>query len=90
VDPAGNVYVDDYANSAVKEIPPGCTSSACVTTIGGGFEFPMGLTVDAFGTVIVGDTGNGKVKKVPPGCVTSACVVTLGGGWGSVLGVTAY
>ena len=38
VDGAGNVYISDAVNNAVKEMPAGCHSSSCVTTLGGGFE----------------------------------------------------
>jgi hypothetical protein len=46
VDLSGNVYVADKNNQAVKEMPAGCASSACVTTLGGGFFNPQGVAVD--------------------------------------------
>ena len=87
VDGSGNVFVGDYGNNAVKEIPPGCTSSSCVTTLGGGFNGPMGVAVDGSGNVFVGDYGNGAVKEIPAGCISAACVTTLGGGFGRPSGV---
>ena len=40
VDGSGNVYVADYGNNAVKEMPAGCASSSCVTSLGVGFGNP--------------------------------------------------
>jgi hypothetical protein len=71
----------------VKEMPPGCASSSCVTTLGGGFGAPIGVAVDGSGNVYVGDTGNNAVKEMPPGCASSSCVTTLGGGFSYPEGV---
>jgi sugar lactone lactonase YvrE len=96
VDGNGNVYVADYSNSAVKEIPFGCAWSNCVTTLDGGFVFPAGVAVDGSGNVFVADQGNGSVNlnqgngtvmEIPLGCTSSACVTTLGGGFNEPMGV---
>ena len=81
VDGSGNVYVADTGNSAVKEMPAGCASSSCVTTLGGGFSLPNGVAVDGSGNVYVADTDNNAVKEMPAGCASSSCVTTLGGGF---------
>jgi hypothetical protein len=81
VDGSGNVYVADSNNNAVKEMPAGCTSSSCVTTLGGGFSYPTGVAVDGSGNVYVADYGNNAVKEMPAGCTSSSCVTTLGGGF---------
>ncbi|MGA7522641.1 MAG: hypothetical protein WBW84_09165 [Acidobacteriaceae bacterium] len=81
VDASGNVYVADAGNRAVKEMPPGCTSSVCVSTLGGGFNSPYGVAVDGSGDVYVADTGNSAVKQIPLGCNSFSCVTTLGGGF---------
>jgi sugar lactone lactonase YvrE len=78
VDGAGNVYVADWGNNAVKEMPPGCASATCVTTLGSGFNGPSSVAVDGSGNVYVADTGNNLLKEIPPGCVSSSCVMTLG------------
>ena len=87
VDGSGNVYVADYDNSAVKEMPAGCASSSCVTTLGGGFSYPKGVAVDGSGNVYVADNGNSAVKEMPAGCASSSCVTTLGGGFNNPSGV---
>ncbi len=81
VDASGNVYVADTAEGAVKEIPVGCASSACVTALGGGFYLPYGVAVDGGGNIYVVDSepdgGIGLVNEIPPGCASSSCVKTL-------------
>jgi len=78
VDGSGNVYVADWGNNAVYEMPPGCASATCVTTLGGGFNGPSYVAVDGSGDVYVADAGNNLLKEIPPGCVSSSCVMTLG------------
>ena len=50
---AGNVFVADYGNGAVKEIPPGCVTYNCVKTICP-FEYGIGgVAVDGSGNVFI-------------------------------------
>ena len=80
VDGGGNVYVVDRLNSSVKKVPAGCTSSACVATLKGGFSEPYGLALDGAGNVYVTDlNGAQTVTEIPPGCVSSSCLTQLGG-----------
>ncbi|HEX4005265.1 MAG TPA: NHL repeat-containing protein [Acidobacteriaceae bacterium] len=76
-DTSGNLYV--AGSAGVQEIPHGCASSVCMTTLGGGFSNPQALAVDGGGNIYVGDTGNYAVKEIPPGCASASCVITLGG-----------
>jgi sugar lactone lactonase YvrE len=87
VDGAGNVYLSDPYNNAVKEIPTGCASSSCAITLGGGFSSPAGLAVDGAGNVYVADAGSVTVKEMPAGCASSSCVTSLGVGFGAPSGV---
>ena len=87
VDGAGNVYISDAVNNAVKEMPAGCHSSSCVTTLGGGFSFPAGVAVDGAGKVYISDAANNAVKEMPADCHSSGCVTTLGGGFDNPTGV---
>jgi hypothetical protein len=70
VDASGNVFVADegtgYSGSAVYKIPPGCVTSSCVITLGGGFTFfePAGVAVDGNGNVFVADLF-GPVYEIP-------------------------
>jgi hypothetical protein len=81
------VYVADYAGDTVKEIPPGCFTDVCVSTLGGGFLSPVDVAVDGSGNVFVGDSGNNAVKEIPLGCTAAGCVTTLGGGFSMPYGV---
>ena len=83
VDASGNVYVAEVDRNAVKEMPAGCASPSCVTTLGGlfGFNGPDGVAVDGSGNVYVADHGNSAVEEMPAGCAFASCVTTLGGGF---------
>jgi serine/threonine protein kinase/sugar lactone lactonase YvrE len=83
VDGAGNVYVSDTANNAIRKI----TVGRVVTTLAGlpgyagntdgsgpdaRFWNPQGLAVDSAGDIFVADTGNNIVRKITPmGVVTT-------------------
>ncbi len=62
-DSAGNVFVADTGNNAVKEIlaAGGYTT---VNTLGTGFSSPKGVAVDGAGNVFVADAGNNAVKEI--------------------------
>ncbi len=85
VDGAGNLYVADSGNSAVKMMPPGCVAAGCVATLTA-FPYPGSLAVDGAGKLYASD-GN-AVKELPSGCASTSCVITLGG-WFSDIGALA-
>jgi len=84
VDGSGNVYVT--GNAYVWEMPAGCTSTACVTTLGGDYTFAgaEGVAVDINGNVYVAnDTADEDryypntaygLTEMPAGCTSRACV----------------
>lgn len=76
VDHAGNVYVADTGNDAIRKISP----EGIVTTLAGlvknrsaphknhaaRFWAPFGVAVDALGNVFVADTANNVIRKISP------------------------
>jgi sugar lactone lactonase YvrE len=93
VDNAGNVYVSDSANNAIRKI----TTSGVVSTLAGlpgypgsmdgrgdnaRFWNPQGLVVDDNGNLLVADTDNNAIRKITPdGLVTTlAGPTTVAGG----------
>lgn len=86
VDSAGNVYVSDSANNAIRKITigrvvttpaglPGYAGDADGSGPDARFWNPEGLTVDSAGNIYVADTGNNLVRKITPmGVVTTLSV----------------
>ena len=100
VDSAGNIYVADSGNNAIRKVTPtgvvttlaGNTSAAAGFADGTGtaalFHNPRGLAVDSAGNVYVADTGNTAIRKVTPGGVVTTVAGTTGT-YGSTDGVGA-
>src|SRR5665213_545215 len=59
VDGAGNVYVDDYSNNAIRKI-----SKGIVTTLATGFDDPEAIAVDKTGNVYLADTNNNQITEI--------------------------
>ncbi|MFZ9681825.1 MAG: matrixin family metalloprotease [Cephaloticoccus sp.] len=88
-DSAGNLYVADTGNSAVRKITPAglVTTLAGLSTIGGlkdgtgtgaGLNQPRAVAVDGSGNVYVADTGNAAIRKVTSAGGVTTLVLTAG------------
>jgi sugar lactone lactonase YvrE/uncharacterized protein (DUF2345 family) len=81
VDAAGDLFISDYADTPpgkVVEIPAGCSTNSCQTTVGSGWYEPEAVAVDAAGDVLVADEAP-KVVEVPAGCTNINCQISISG-----------
>jgi len=76
LDSAGNLYVADSGNNAIRVLTPVGTDWV-VSTLATGFNDPNGVAVDTNGIVYVGDSGNNRIAKVTP----TGMVTTLASGF---------
>ncbi|MEY3896579.1 MAG: hypothetical protein RLZZ214_2099, partial [Verrucomicrobiota bacterium] len=94
LDSAGNLYVADSGNHAIRKITPagevttfaglaGTSGSTDATTTSARFNTPKAITIDATGTFHVADSGNHTIRKI-----TSAGVVTTAAGLAGTSGNT--
>ena len=68
VDGAGNVYVADQGNDAIRKIAPDGVVTTFATS---GFRSPSGIAVDSAGNVYVADTLNQTIRKITADGVVS-------------------
>ncbi|MEO7105433.1 MAG: hypothetical protein ABIZ09_03580 [Rhodoferax sp.] len=62
VDVAGNVYVADSLNHAIRKISP----AGVVSTLSTGFNYPSGIAIDSAGNLYVADGNANTIHKITP------------------------
>jgi sugar lactone lactonase YvrE len=66
-DAAGNIYVADAKNNAIRKID----LNNIVSTLSTDFSEPNGVSLDANGRILVADTRNNAIKVIGPGNVVA-------------------
>jgi sugar lactone lactonase YvrE len=82
VDGAGDVFIADTYNNRVVEVPAGCTTEACQSTVASELSAPHGVAVDRAGDVFIAEYGSNQVRKVSPGGGQTTVGSGLSGPWG--------
>ena len=72
-DAAGNVYIADHGNGAIKKI----ATNGTVTTISSGYGLPVDLAIDTAGNIYVVNTKRTVVEKISP----NGTISTIGSGF---------
>jgi hypothetical protein len=80
VDGAGDLFIAYIEPGKIVEVPAGCTTAACQTTVGYNLVYPFGVTVDAAGDLFVAEVGPSMVVEIPAGCSSATCQTTVGTG----------
>jgi uncharacterized protein (TIGR03437 family) len=89
VDSAGNLYIADYSNHAVRKVSGGIITTLAGTGVAGfsgdngparqaQLNGPSGVAVDTAGIVYIADSGNQVVRKIAPNGVMSTFAGTNG------------
>jgi gliding motility-associated-like protein len=81
IDAAGNIYVADLDQKAIKKIPAG---GGDLVVLASGLVNPIGVAVDGSGNIFVADNGSNTIRKVPSGGGTS---IVIGSGFNSPYGI---
>ena len=86
VDGTGNLFVGDFLDGKVAEIPANGGPQTIVYNPTGcgnaqGCSDPVDITTDFAGNLYIADLGLQKVAEVPVGCTTNSCVKSIGTGW---------
>jgi len=76
VDGAGNVYIADGGNSAIKKWSP--ATGTVTTLVASGLHSPRGLAVDGAGNVYIADTYGKAIKEWSPVTGTLTTLVSEG------------
>ena len=84
-DHSGNLFMTDFSNGRVIELPPGCASTSCETVVPYlNIAEPIDVALDAAGDLFIADFSAGQVVELPAGATST---VLVGTGWGEPSGL---
>lgn len=99
VDSAGNVYVGEQYNHAIRKITPAGVVSTLAGDVTSGFvdgvataarfNEPKGITIDSSGNLYVADTRNHAIRKITPSGTVSTLAGTGSSGFVNGVGTAA-
>jgi hypothetical protein len=64
LDTAGNIYIADSGNNAIRKVSGGKITTVLGTVGAGALSTPTSVAVDAAGNLYVADTGNQRIRKL--------------------------
>ena len=76
MDSAGNVYIADSGDNAIKEWNP--TTQTLSTLVSSGLDHPMGVAVDGGGNVYIADSEDNAIKEWSAATQTVSTMVSSG------------
>jgi sugar lactone lactonase YvrE len=71
IDGNGNVYVANEGSTTLSEVPSGCLTTSCVSTINTTYNRPFGLTIDGAGNLYVAFPLSGVFYMITPACAAT-------------------
>ena len=85
-DHSGNLFMSDYSNARVVELPAGCASTSCETVVPNlDLGAPIDVALDAAGDLFIADFSREMVYELPAGQTSE---IALGTGWGAPSGIS--
>ena len=76
LDSAGDLFIADAYNNAIKEIAAG--SNTLTTVYSSGLFNPTDVRVDSLGNIFIADAGNNAIKEIVAGSKTAITIATTG------------
>ncbi len=76
LDSAGNLYIADTGNHAIRRVTPG---GVITTAVNSDLNFPTGVAIHGAGNLFIADSGNSRVVRVAPNGTATAIAANARG-----------